>query len=215
MEHLGLSRAQLVYNSTKELIRAGQLSPGTRLRETEIAERLGVSRTPVREAINRLLSEGLLTLDPTRGLIVVSLERQQVQEIYALREFLEGAAARYASQHASPLEIDALADMLARSKAIGNDPMRQSQLNKRFHAAIGTAAHNQFLEQALSRLADSLGLVPGTSFELKGRLREVHREHAKVLNAIRDRDPDGAEEAARAHIREAGRARLKLLFGDY
>ena len=168
MDASGLSRAQLVYNWAKQLIRDGTLQPGTRLREAEIAEKLGVSRTPVREVINRLLTEGLLALSPTRGFTVAELEKQQVLELYGLREFLEGAAARFAAQHASPPEIETLREMIAESAEIGEDPRRQAILNKRFHAAIGGAAHNRYLEQALSRMADSLGLVPRHDISNRG-----------------------------------------------
>ena len=215
MDKSGISRAQLVYNWMKGLIREGTLQPGTRLREAEIAEKLGVSRTPVRDAINRLLSEGLLALNPTRGFAVAELDAQQVLELYALREFLEGAAARLAAQHASQPEIETLRDMLADSLTIGEDASRQAVLNKRFHAAIGRAAHNRYLEQALSRLADSMGLIPGTTFQIEGRATAVYNEHTALLDAIEKRDPDRAEAAAREHIRKAGQVRLKLLFGRF
>jgi DNA-binding GntR family transcriptional regulator len=214
MDNSGISRSQLVHNWLKGLIREGTFQPGQRIREAEIAERLGVSRTPVREAMNRLISEGLLALNPIRGFAVAELDKQQVLEIYALREFLEGASARFAAQHASPPEIDSLHEMLAQSLKIPEEePRKQAKLNREFHAAISGAAHNRYLQRALTGLADSLGLVPGTTFEAKGRAKAVYDEHLAIVNAIEERDPVRAEAAAREHIRKAGEVRLKLLFG--
>jgi DNA-binding GntR family transcriptional regulator len=216
MDSLGASRAQLVYRSLKQLIRDGSFQPGQRLREAEIADRLGVSRTPVREAMNRLISEGLLALHPMRGFAVAELDKQQVLELYGLREFLEGAAARFAAQHASMPEIHSLYDMMSdATKLDENDAKAHAILNKRFHQAIGGASHNRYLQEALGRLADSLGLVPGTTFEMQGRVGDVASEHAAIVDAIEKRDADRAEAAAREHIRKAGQVRLVLLFGRY
>lgn len=209
------SRVKLAYDSTKELIRSGEFSPGSRLRELDLAERLGISRTPVREAVNRLLSEGLLTLNPNGGFSVVTLGRQQVQELYALREFLEGAVARHAAQHASISEIEALEEMLDRSQLTLSDASQQSLINRQFHRVIGIASHNRYMEQALTQMSDSLELVPRTSFEVQGRAEEVLAEHGAILDSIRKRDADQAECVARVHIQKASHARLKLLFGSY
>jgi DNA-binding GntR family transcriptional regulator len=216
MEASGVSRAQLVYRSLKELIRNGSFQPGQRLREADIADRLGVSRTPVREAMNRLISEGLLALHPMRGFAVAELDKQQVLELYGLREFLEGAAARFAAQHASVPELHSLREMMSDSRRLDpTDAKAHAALNKRFHAAIGGASHNRYLQEALGRLADSLGLVPGTTFEMQGRVADVDVEHSAILDAIEARDAEGAEAAAREHIRKAGQVRLVLLFGRY
>jgi DNA-binding GntR family transcriptional regulator len=213
-EESGLSRSQFVYNALKGFIRDGTLKPGQRIREAEIADRLRVSRTPVREAMHRLITEGLLWVNPMRGFAVAELDKQQVLELYALREFLEGASARLASQHASKLELDALRDLLAESKRIADDDAeRHAALNKRFHARIGEAAHNRYLQRALLLMFDSLALVPGTTFEVKGRAKQVYKEHLAIVEALEQRDAAKAEETAREHIRRAGEVRLRLLFG--
>ncbi|ESR26618.1 GntR family transcriptional regulator [Lutibaculum baratangense] len=212
MDNSGIPRADLVYNWIKTRIREGSLRPGTRLREAELAEVVGVSRTPVREAINRLISEGQLVMGPGRGFTVAKLDRQQVIELYALREFLEAASARFAAQHASEPEIESLRELLDGSRVLFDDPPQLAILNKRFHLAISSAGHNRYSEQALTRLADFLGLVPGTTFQMEGRPAAVYEEHKAILDAIADRDADRAEAAARYHIHHAGKARLKLLF---
>jgi DNA-binding GntR family transcriptional regulator len=212
---LGFSRAELVYRSIKGLIRDGGFPPGQRLKEAELADRLGVSRTPVREALSRLMADGLLTLHPMRGFAVAELDRQQVLELYALREFIEGAAARFAAQHASPHEIRSLRAMIEDSRKIdGRDASAHASMNKRFHAAIGEASHNRYLKEALARLADSLDLIRKTTFLIEGRTGDVERQHLTILDAIEARDADGAEAAARDHIRKAAEVRLALLFGS-
>lgn len=211
----GLSRAQQVYRAVKDLIRDRSFPPGHRLKEAELADRLGVSRTPVREALSRLMADGLLVLHPMRGFAVAELDRQQVLELYALREFIEGAAARFAAQHASLPEIQTLRAMIEGGRKISvRDVGAHYHLNKRFHSAIGEASHNRYLQEALSRLADSLDLISKTTFQLKGRVGDVEVEHLAILDAIEARDADRAEAAARDHVRKAGEIRVVLLFGS-
>lgn len=214
MDDKGLSRSQVVYATLKDMIRNGTLKPGHRMREIEIAQAQGVSRTPVREAMNRLVSEGMLEISAARGIAVTELSKQQVLEIYALREFLEGASARFAAQHASLPEMRSLRDLLeSASDSPEDDAHLHSDLNKRFHGQIAEAAHNNYLGRALALLADSLMLVPGTTFEIPGRVRETIDEHRAILKAIDDRDADAAEASARAHIRNAAEVRLQMMFG--
>jgi DNA-binding GntR family transcriptional regulator len=209
------SRGQLVYRSIKDLIRNGSFAPGQRLREVDLAVRLGVSRTPVREALNRLKADGLLALHPMRGFAVAELDRQQVLELYALREFIEGASARFAAQHASSPELRSLRAMLEEARRIDpQDARAHSNLNKRFHAAIGEASHNRYLKEALARLTDSLDLICTTAVQVEGRMEEVDLEHIAILDAIEARNADRAEKAMRVHVRKSGELRLVVLFGS-
>ena len=113
-----------------EAIDAGEYPPGARLLETELAARFGVSRTPIREALRRLETQGVVTHEPRKGAVVASLDYDQLGELYAVREVMEGLAARLAARHASPAEIQLLRDMIAEDRKI-NDPKAQSQANKR------------------------------------------------------------------------------------
>src|SRR3954465_10805740 len=99
------SRADFVYESLRDAISDGRIAGGERVREEEIARNLGVSRTPVREALQRLQQRGLLVFGPGRGLVVAQLSQQQVIELYAMRQILEGSAARFAAPHATAVEI--------------------------------------------------------------------------------------------------------------
>ena len=205
-----LPLAEIAYQALRRVLVSGTYRPGDRLREDEIADRLQVSRTPVREALGRLVARGLVVPSGARGLVVRRLAPAEVVELYAMREILEGAAARLAAQHASPPEIDALNDLEADSAAHAGDPDKLADINRAFHQAIFAAARNRYLDGALEELQDVIALLGGTTFSVPGRPRSAAAEHRAIIDAIARRDPDGAEETARAHIREALRARLKM-----
>jgi len=206
----GVPLGEAVYRALLEGIRAGGWAPGDRLREEDVAARLKVSRTPVREAFGRLLAKGLVQQAHGRGLIVRSLDMAEVFELYAMREILEGAAARLAARQASPAEIDALEDQLNRFET-AEDAAELARLNRAFHESIFQAARNRYLDRALQELQDGIGLLGSTTFSVPGRPGPAAAEHRAIAAAIAGHDPDGAERAARAHIREALRARLRLL----
>lgn len=207
-----MSLAEFVRRQVREAIHGGRYGPGERLRETEVADWLAVSRTPVREALRRLEAEGLLTFVPWRGVVVAELDRQQVTELYAMRTILEGAAARLAARHVGEAEIDLMEGLLARAKAAAGKPETLAGVNRQFHQAIYTGAHNRYLMQSLETLRNSLALLRGTTFSVPGRAKAAQREHAAILAAIKTRDADAAEQAARDHIRAAERTRFRMLF---
>ncbi|WP_365878090.1 GntR family transcriptional regulator [Bosea sp. (in: a-proteobacteria)] len=208
-----LSRSEFAYTRLMAMIRSGELRGGQRLREVELAEQLGVSRTPVREALRRIGSEGLAQNSPGRGLVVTEYDKQQVRELYALRAVLEGAAAGLATRHASPAEIALMHEILERSVAALEAPGEMMRMNARFHSAIHEAAHNRYLAQALAQMSDALALLPGTTFAAPNRAREAHDEHLAILRALERRAPDEAEALARRHIELAGATRLRMMFG--
>jgi DNA-binding GntR family transcriptional regulator len=212
-EFRNLSRADYVYEKLREAIKEARYEPGDRVREAEVASWLGVSRTPVREALNRLLSENLLVDSQSRGLIVAELEKQQVLELYALREVLEGTAARLAAQHASESEIESMREVLSQAEKCFDQPESQQALNEYLHNGIYGAAHNRYVSQALHKLADALDLLRGTTYQVPGRPEQAFQEHSAIVEAIANRDPDAADAAARVHMREACRARLRVIFG--
>jgi DNA-binding GntR family transcriptional regulator len=205
-------RAEYVQEAIREAIHEGRYGPGERIRETELASWLEVSRTPVREALRRLEAEGLLTFVPWRGVVVAELDRQQVIELYAMREVLEGAAAGLAARHVGEAEIDVLDGLLARAAKADGEPEKLAAVNRNLHQAIYAAGHNRYLLQTLNSLRNSLALLRGTTFALEGRSREAQKEHAAIVAAIKKGDAEAAEQAARAHIRAATRARFRMLF---
>lgn len=189
------------------------MRPGVRVRESELATSLGVSRTPVREALNRLQSDGLLTYQPRRGAIIAELTPQQALELYSVREILEGAAARFAALYASDLEIRLLQDLLDQQKGAGSDSAALAKLNRNFHEIIYRMAHNRYLLDILQRGQDHLVLLVETTYLAPNRAETAYVEHSEIVNAIARRDPDMAELTARRHIREAQRIRMMMQFG--
>ncbi|WP_426959953.1 GntR family transcriptional regulator [Muricoccus radiodurans] len=192
-------------------IEEGRLPAGTRLREAELARDLGLSRTPVREALKRLESQGLVTHEPHRGAVVASLDYAQTVELYHMREVLEGTAAGLAAQHATATEVAILRDMVERDRAIADDPAALAPANRHFHRQIHLSARNRILDRMLDNLRLSLALLAGTTLRLPARGRAAVEEHAAIVEAIAARDAAAAEEAARRHIRAAFAARLALV----
>lgn len=209
-----LSRAEYAYTTLKAMLRGGELRAGQRLREAELAVRLGMSRTPVREALRRLGSDGLAKLAPGRGLIVTEYDKQQVRELYALRAVLEGAAAGLAARHASRDEVKLMREMLEQSLDALDAPEDMMRINAAFHRAIHEAAHNRYLEQALGQMSDSLALLPGTTFAVRDRGREAYAEHLAILEALKRGDAEESEALARRHIELAGATRLRMMFAS-
>jgi DNA-binding GntR family transcriptional regulator len=208
------SRADFVYDSLRDAIWDGRIAAGERVREEEIARNLGVSRTPVREALQRLQQRGLLVFGAGRGLIVAQLSPHQVMQLYAMREILEGSAARFAAQHATETDIAILYRLQRELANAAPDAMVLVTLNRRFHQAIYEAAHNQYLLQTLNILHDSLALLHNTTFRVPRRRSESDEEHRRIVAAIEQRDPDRAEKTARVHIRQAQRTRFENASAD-
>ena len=192
-----------------EAIDTGLYRPGDRLVESELAERFGVSRTPIREALQRLETQSLLTRDG-RSLIVASLDHSQLADLYVVRGELEGLAARLAARHATPEEIRVLREMVEADRALVTDPDAMSRANRRFHKQIHLASHNRFLVQQLDLVHRSMALLASTSIAADGRPEDTLREHMQIVTAIENGDGDGAYKALRDHISEAFVTRLKL-----
>lgn len=197
-----------------EAVDAGVYRPGDRLVESELAERLGMSRTPVREALQRLETQSMLTRDG-RSLIVASLDHNQLAELYVVRTELEGLAARLAARHASDEEVRVLRGMVTDDHALlGGDPAALSRANKRFHKQIHLASHNRFLVQQLGLVHRSMALMATTSFAAEGRDEVALAEHDAIVRAIEARDGDAAYAALKNHISKAFETRLRVDAGE-
>lgn len=197
------SAADYSYAVLRNEILEGRFAPGRRMREIELSEWLGVSRTPLRQALSRLEVEGLLVMTVRTGLMVASLDEEAMEELYDMREMLEGAAASLAARHASPREVATLRQMVAAEEALPRDPETRAQHNLAFHRLIYTAAHNRFLMKSLDALHDAIALLGPTTLAAPGRPEEAQREHARIADAIAAHDAVQAEAEARAHVRTA------------
>lgn len=197
------------YHLILEAIDSGVYKPGDRLVESELAERFGVSRTPIREALQRLETQSLLERDG-RSMIVASLDHNQMAELYQVRRELEGLAARLAARHATAEEIAVLREMVeADDKLVGN-PQALSRANRRFHEQIHLASHNRYLVQQLDLVHRTMALMATTSLAAEGRGQIAQGEHKGIVEAIAARDEEGAAQALKDHISIAFMTRLKL-----
>lgn len=177
------SLADAVYQELVISIRDGKYHPGERIKEASVAKALNVSRTPVREAIRRL------------------------------HQRLEGIAARFAAQHASDAEIEMMDDILERSKTALDDKRLLNQINWELHYAIYHGAHNRFLLKSIDAISDAMALLRGAHHIPDDRPAELYTEHKKIVDAIRSRDPEAAEQAAHEHIKNSYKTHLTTTGG--
>jgi len=197
------------YLMVLDAIDVGDFRPGDRLVESELAERFGVSRTPIREALQRLETQGVVARDG-RSLVVASLDHDQLGELYVVRAELEALAARLAAQHAAPEEIRVLRDMVGQDREIVARPELLARANRRFHHQIHLASHNRYLIQQLEAVHRAMALLAMTSLAAEGRGPQALEEHDAIVAAIEARDGAAADAAIRAHISHAYETRLRL-----
>ena len=169
---------------------------------------INVSRTPIREALQRLETQSLLTRDG-RSLIVSSLDHSQMAELYIVRAELEGLAANLAAKHATSEEVKVLQDMVDSDRKIISDPSYLARSNRRFHKQIHLASHNRFLIKQLDLVHRSMALMATTSLAADGRGAVAVEEHQAIVTAIADGDSTEASEKLRNHISVAFITRLK------
>ncbi|NRB02641.1 MAG: GntR family transcriptional regulator [Rhodobacteraceae bacterium] len=191
-----------------EAIDTGVYKPGDRLVESELADRFGVSRTPIREALQRLETQSLLARDG-RSLIVASLDHNQMSELYVVRSELEGLAAALAAKHATVEEVRILRDMVEADDALIEDPVAMSRANRRFHQQVHLASHNRYLVQQLDLVHRTMALMATTSLAAEGRAEIAQSEHRQIVAAIEAGDAQAAGDALRSHISVAYKTRLQ------
>ncbi len=204
-----------VTNRLRDAILAGRKAPGTWLRQEHLAREMGVSQTPVREALKQLAAEGLVEHVPYRGIRVVQFTVEDVEDLYESRAVLEPMAARFAARASTEEDLRLLESLHERMLPC-NSPGRLAEyreLNRRFHEAIVAASRRPFLTRTLRHLWAAFpsmlwSNVPGIArTSLPGRDEPDAAEHAAILAALRARSPRRAAEAVRRHI-EASRKAL-------
>ena len=206
---------QVVYARLKQAIIEGQLVPGEHLVENKIAEGLGVSRNPVREALHRLEQEQLVAAS-AKGLVVSSISRTSIEEIYAIRAVLEALGCRLASKKITPEEKKQLRQILARSRACvaSNDIPGLTACDIEFHDALIAASRNETLKKVLDQLRDSVRRLRIVSTSLPGRPKQVLSDHTAIANAVFDGDGARAQKLVHAHILQAAQILLANLKGE-
>ena len=209
MTETGKTGQKDAYMLILDAIDIGVYRPGDRLVESELADRFGVSRTPIREALQRLETQSILSRDG-RSLIVASLDHNQLAELYVVRAELEGLAARLAARHTTEEEVRVLRALVEEDRRLIGDTKALARANRRFHKQLHLASHNRFLVQQLDLVYRSMALLATTSLAAEGRGEAALKEHDAIVQAIEARDPDAAYLALRQHISRAFETRLKL-----
>lgn len=208
-----LSQGGVAFAKLMQALEAGIYQPGDRLRETEIAERLALSRTPVREAFRRLEAENIIEHRPRVGAVIRTLGQPELVELYEMRLVLERSAAEMAAKHAASAEVDAMAGLNDAIAATGDDGSGAAAINQKFHRAIYLAARNRFLLDAARAMNNALLLLGPTTLVDADRIAVVVRQHGQIIDAIGAGDIDGAGAAAEAHLQTSLRYRLRIMLG--
>lgn len=208
------SLSEIAYQRLREAIHEGVFEPNSHLGEVDVARWLQMSRTPIRDAMRRLTSEGLLANQPYRGTVVAALSTDDIRELYFVRELLEVAAVGLCAAHAGESHISAMKEIIEAESRSLRDPRSLIDLNRRFHREIYRSAPNRLLQKILGTIDGSIALLGKSNLLDKARAHQSHREHRNILNAIEKRDRQAAERAARAHVRTSLKQRLKRMAAD-
>ena len=193
---------QEVVEKLRHAILSGMFQPGSRLVETQLCNSLGVSRPSLREALRSLQAERLIEIVPNRGPQVPILSWRDAEEIYEVRELLEGEAAARCAITISDEDIVALKDCLEafRSAVRHNDPVEQVNTANEFFAVILRSCGNKIIEQVEASLLARITLLRARSMSMPDRLKKSYQEMNSLYTAIRDRDPQKARKAAQRHV---------------
>lgn len=195
----------------RHAIQTQKIHPGEEIDFIALAEKLGMSRTPIRESIRQLLTEGLLELAPGGTVCVTELSTHEAEGFYHVRDELEIVAARAAALHISELEIEMLKTNLALFDKAKADTEKLAKIDNQFHALLYDACNNSYLSQTLTRLRIRIGLLQGRPFSNPERIVAAYKEHASIIKALESRAPDKAQKAVAKHYRSARKSRLSLI----
>jgi DNA-binding GntR family transcriptional regulator len=207
---------QRVYDHLRTEILEGRLEPGAELIEVALAEQLGVSRGPLREAIGRLAAEGLVTVSPRRGAVVRSLSKEEFLELYQVREALERMAVQLAVPRLTDEQLAELASLneAMEAHAAQNEVESFFESNLAFHARLLEASGNSKLEELYRQLLGQLGRYRLRSLTLRGNLKRSVSEHKAILRAARRGDAERAAQLMAEHIRVPQRRAMALEEAD-
>jgi len=195
----------VVFNTLRQAILKGELAPGERLMEIQLAEKLGVSRTPIREAIRKLELEGLVSIIPNKGAYVTGITRKDVEDIYAIRSLLEGLCARWATAYITEKQLDALEENIYLSEfhASKGHAQKLTELDDQFHDILYEACSSKMLEHQLRDFHEYVRRMRKQNLSGSERGLEAVLEHKQIMEAICRKDADRAQELAALHMRNA------------
>jgi len=208
------SKAEIVYMVLYERIREGVLRPGDRLIEHQLANELGVSKTPVREALRKLNEQGLVTLESYKGAYVTQFSVDDLVKIMEIRAVLEGLAARKAAETITVEELEKLDALVKRFEEVGKKgtPQEWIAINSQFHLIIATVCRNEALKELLSELQRKI--VLSSTLGIGDDYYKSVKEHKDIVDALRAHDPEEAEHFARQHVWNTAKRVAALRIGD-
>ncbi len=205
MEEQEHSLGGRVFQKIREDILSGKYEENDELRENTLGKEMGVSRTPVREALRQLELEGLVRIIPNKGAYVTGISHKDIWDIYRLRSVLEGICARWAVEHITEEQLNELEETILLSefqmkKGSGFHTEQVTALDGRFHAVLYEASGSRILSHVLTDFHNYVRVARKSSILSEERARRSIREHKQILRAIWDRDAETAEQLANEHI---------------
>lgn len=207
-------REQIV-DSIKESIGTGKLTPGEKICETKLAEDLGISRTPLREAIQTLEAEGFLKVMPRKGAVVSEFSKKDISDIYEIKATLEGLAARLATKHISGEEIKCLESMNDQLKSMnfnGKSSVNHFfKINEKFHDIFLKSSNNERLYQLNCQLMEPFKRFRLASLSIPGRFKGAISTHEKIIEAFKAGNTTKVESLVMKNVRDGGAALLEKL----
>ncbi len=200
--YTGIPLSTKIFNILREDILNGQYAEGAKLIESRLAKELGVSRTPVREALKQLELEGIVENIPNRGVIVLGISKQDLEDIYTIRNAIEGIAARWAVDRMTEEELEELKEIyeLMEFYTHKNDIEKFAELNTKFHELIYKATKSRHLEQVLKGFQYYMKKTRRKSLRVEGRIKDSLMEHKEILDAFINRDKELAQNALTEHV---------------
>lgn len=199
-----MTQSELAYNTIAELILKGKLSPGQPMNEGDLCQLTGTSRTPVREAINRLAQEKIVKIIPRKGAFVTKLDYEDIREIFQLREAIEGMAARLAC---SKVDIKKLEEIENKCRLLLTEPdpermIDHIKLNDELHTYILDSCGNRRFKEMIEQFTTVLHIEMNITVHLKNIIEHSCEEHTKIIEALKNGDEDAAEREMRLHVSE-------------
>jgi len=203
----------LAYTAIRDAIVSGKLSPATPLSEAELQQMLGMSRTPIREALQRLADEGLVTLTPHKGAVVTGTSVKDCQDVFYVREMLEGLAAALASRRMSDQLLDTLTAEYERVAALADAAGEREMisLGRGLHATILEASASPRLQRLMRLVGQEVDRLGTFQLRAKQRVVQAFHEHGEIIAALRARDAGAAEAAMRYHVRRSADTAVRLV----
>jgi DNA-binding GntR family transcriptional regulator len=207
---------ELVLDAIREAIINGTLKPRERLMEIQLAEELGVSRTPIREALRKLELEGFIVMVPRKGAYVADISIKDIADVFEIRAALEALAAGLAAERITDEELEEMERLVAeKAEAITEHDMdRLIRVDTLFHEAIYKASRNQRLTNIINNLREQIQRYRTTSLAYPGRMKRSLEEHRSIVEAIQSRDTQVAQQVTREHIENAENSMIEAIKKD-